>query len=243
MLAVQDVYVAERLAGVSLQVPAGKVTAVCGPNGAGKSTLLEVLAGLLPPATGQVLLEGDPLASLLPRIRAQRIGYLPQAGEAAWNLSVRTLAGLGRLPHATGAEADQCATEAALTALDLAALAHRPLATLSGGERARAMLARVLASEPEVILADEPLANLDLAHQAALLGHFRALAAAGRAVVLVLHDLPAAMNHADQVVVLDRGRVAAAGLPATALAPDVIASVWGVRAQWFGPPGARALSL
>lgn len=243
MLAAHDVHLPERLAGVSLQVPAGRITAVCGPNGAGKSTLLEVLAGLLPPAAGQVLLDGEPLASLHPRERARRIGCLPQAGEAAWNLSVRTLAGLGRLPHAAGTEADRRATEAALTALDLAALADRPLATLSGGERARAMLARVLAGEPEVILADEPLANLDLAHQTALLGHVRALAAAGRAVVLVLHDLAAAMNHADQVVVLDRGRVAAAGAPATALAPDVIASVWGVRAQWFGPPGALALSL
>lgn len=242
MLVGQDIHVAGRLAGVSLAVQPGQVTAVCGPNGAGKSTLLEVLAGLLPPAAGQVLLHGHLLAALPRRDRARRIGYLPQTGDAAWNVSVRTLVGLGRLPHAAGVAADRRAIDAALEVLDLGPLADRPLATLSGGERARAMLARVLAGEPDVILADEPLANLDLAHQAALLGHLRAVAAAGRAVVLVLHDLAAAMNQADHVIVLDQGRVVAAGAPDLALSARVIGQVWGVRARWLGTPGAMALA-
>lgn len=243
MLAAQDICVPGRLAGVSVGLKAGQITAVCGPNGAGKSTLLEVLAGLLQPAGGRVLLDGRPLASLSHRERAQRIGYLPQAGEAAWNLSVRTLASLGRLPHTSGAVEDRQAIDVALTALDLVSLADRPIASISGGERARAMLARVLAGEPEVILADEPLANLDLAHQAALLGYLRAVAAAGRSIVLVLHDLAVAMNHADQVIVLDEGRVAASGKPVEALSAAMICQVWGVRAEWLGVPGARALAI
>lgn len=243
MLAVRDIHVPGRLADLSLDVPAGQVTAVCGPNGAGKSSLLDVLAGLLPPAAGEVLLDGSPLADLAPRQRAQRIGYLPQTGEAAWNLSVRTLVGLGCLPHAAGADEDRRAVDAALVALDLVALADRPIATLSGGERARAMLARVLAGEPQVILADEPLANLDLAHQAVLLQQLRTMASAGWTVVLVLHDLAAAMNHADQVIVLDQGRLAACGLPVTALAESVISTVWGVPAKWLGGPGSWALSV
>jgi iron complex transport system ATP-binding protein len=243
MLAALDIHLPGRLAGVSLAVRPGQVTAVCGPNGAGKSSLLEVLAGLLEPAAGQVLLDDRQMAGLGHRKRAQRIGYLPQAGEAAWNLSVRTLAGLGRLPHSTGVAEDRRSVDAALTALELAPLADRPIATLSGGERARAMLARVLAGEPQVILADEPLANLDLAHQAVLLGHLRALAAEGRSVVLVLHDLAAAMNHADQVIVLDKGKVAASGAPNEALSAEVIGRVWGVRAEWLGSPGAMALAV
>lgn len=243
MLAARDLFLSGRLAGVSLDVAPGRITAVCGPNGAGKSSLLQVLAGLLPPAAGSVLLDGLPLATLSARQRARRIGFLPQAGEAAWNLSVRTMAGLGRLPHGTGPDENRRAVEAALTTLDLAALADRPLATLSGGERARAMLARVLAGEPDLVLADEPLASLDLAHQAALLAHLRTVAQAGRAVVLVLHDLAAAMNHADHVVVLDAGRLAASGPPQVALAEYVISAVWQVQAQWLGPPGAKALSL
>jgi len=115
------------------------------------------------------------------------------------------------------------------------------VSTLSGGERARALLARVLAGEPGWILADEPLAALDLAHQLALLARFRRAADSGAGVVLVLHDLALAINHADRVLVLDRGMLAADGRPEAALAEETIARVWGVRARWLGEPGARAL--
>ncbi len=237
------------LHGVSVALEPGRVTAICGPNGAGKSTLLSALAGLTDLDRGTVLLDGAPLTALPPRARAQAIGYLPQAGEVAWDVSVAHLVALGRLPHGDGDGAGRGAVHAALAALDLERFAARPVSQLSGGERARALLARVLAGEPRWILADEPLAALDLAHQLALLARLAeaararagAGAEAGAGVVLVLHDLALAMNHADRVLVLREGRLAADGAPEEALSEETIAQVWGVRARWLGEPGARAL--
>ncbi len=241
-LAAQNLYLAGRLDGVSITLRPGEVTAICGPNGAGKSSLLSCLAGLLAPMRGALALDGTPLLAMDPRKRAQEIGYLPQQGEIAWDLSVATLAGLGRLPWNAGVEADRLAVNAALLALDLDQFRDRPMSQLSGGEQARALLARVLAGQPRWLLADEPLANLDLAHQLALLRQFRTLAEQGTGVVLVLHDLAQAMNHADRVVVLERGKVAADGPPELALSETVIAQVWNVPARWLGEVGRRALA-
>lgn len=229
---------AEVLHDVSCALQPGTLTAICGPNGAGKSTLLAALAGLERPAGGHVWLDGQNLCHLPPRERARAIGYLPQSGEAAWDISVRSLAALGRLPHGDDGNAQ---IDAALAAAGISHLANRPLSTLSGGEKARALLARVLATQPRWILADEPLAALDLAHQLALLAHLRGAARGGTGAVLVLHDLALAMNHADRVLVLDQGRVAADGPPDIALGEDVIARVWQVQARWLGEAGARAL--
>lgn len=242
MLAAQDLSLAGRLGEVTLALKPGEVTAICGPNGAGKSSLLACLAGLLPPDHGCVSLDGSPLAGLSPRHRAQAIGYLPQQGEVAWNLSVETLVALGRLPWDAGPDADRAAVDAALVAFDLAELRQRSVSHLSGGELARVLLARVLAGKPQWILADEPLANLDLAHQLALLRQFKRLAGEGVGVCLVLHDLAQAMNHADRVVVLDGGRVVADGPPSDALSEATIARVWNVAVRWLGEPGAKALA-
>ncbi|MGX7895697.1 ABC transporter ATP-binding protein [Tsuneonella sp. HG222] len=228
-----------RLEGVSAVLRPGEITAICGPNGAGKSSLLQALAGLLP-VGGEVRLDDRALGSLHPRERARRIGYLPQAGEVAWDVSVRSLAALGRLPHGDGATEP---VDRALAALDLEHLAARPVSTLSGGERSRALLARVLAGEPHWILADEPLAALDLAHQAALLASLRRAARGGAGVVLVLHDLALAMNHADRAIVLNGGRLCADGPPRAALSEEEIHRVWGVRTRWLGEDGSRALSI
>lgn len=225
---------------VSAQLAPGTITAILGPNGAGKSSLLLGLAGLLAPAAGRVELDRRDLAALAPRERAQAIGYLPQAPEIAWNVSVESLVALGRLPWR-----DRGADEivAAIEALSLEDLRHRPASRLSGGERARVLLARVLAGNPRWILADEPLAALDLAHQLALIAHLKACAAGGQGVAVVLHDLGIAMNYADRVLVLDGGQLVADGAPAEALDPGLIAQVWGVKAEWLGPPGARALQI
>ena len=237
-LAAQDLRLRQRLDGVSLSLQPGGITAICGPNGAGKSSLLQCLAGLLMPDAGAVTLDDEDLRSLHPGARARAIGYLPQEGEIAWDVAVRSLVALGRLPHRDRGDAQ---VDAAIAALDLGALADRPVSQLSGGERARALLARVLAGEPRWILADEPLAALDLAHQLALLRHLRRAADEGAGVVLVLHDLALAMNHADRVIVLSSGTKAADGAPEEALSAAIIEQVWRVPARWLGEPGARAL--
>jgi iron complex transport system ATP-binding protein len=243
-LAACNLSVEGRLAGVTSELRPGEVTAICGPNGAGKSSLLAVLAGLLAPTGGEVLLDGAVLGAMPLQKRARAIGYLPQVPEVAWDLPVETLVSLGRLPWkgAPAAEAGE-AIEQAIAALDLQDLRHRPVSRLSGGERARALMARVLAGRPRWLLADEPLANLDLAHGGSLARHFRKQADAGAGVVLVLHDLAMAMNHADRVLVLDRGGLVADGPPVEALSPPVIAQVWQVRASWLGEPGSRALAI
>lgn len=243
MLEALGINIAGRLRGVTAQLHAGRVTAICGPNGAGKSTLLSALAGLIVPGSGTVTLLSKPLYQLTPQERACRIGYLPQSAQVAWNISVRTLVGLGRMPHRTDDAENARAVKEALGLMQIDDLADRALSDLSGGERARALLARVLATQPQWILADEPLAALDLAHQQALALRLRALAAQGRGVVVVVHDLALAMNHADHVIVLDKGTVAATGAPVKALSERVIADVWGLQTQWVGEPGHRALVM
>ena len=244
MLEARDITLRGRLESVGAVLRPGEVTAICGPNGAGKSSLLAVLAGLLAPERGEVLLDGAPFAALSLAQRAQTIGFLPQTPEVAWDMSVEALVSLGRLPWKGAlASETQAAIDTAIAALDLEAFRHRPVLQLSGGERARALMARVLATQPRWLLADEPLANLDLAHAAALVSRFGEQARAGRGVVLVLHDLAIAMNHADRVLVLDQGRLIADGPPEAALAEPVIARVWGIAARWLGTPGAMALAV
>lgn len=226
------------LHGVDAALRPGRVTAILGPNGAGKSTLLKAAAALVPPVKGRVLLGRDPVAGLEPRARARLLGYLPQDGEVHWNMRARDLVALGRSPHrspfAAPSPEDEAAIVCALAATDADALAHRPIAELSGGERARVLLARVLAGEPRWLLADEPLASLDPAHQADLLGRLRAFAVAdreeeGRGVALVLHDLVQAQRAADDALLLRDGRVHAFGPAAEVLTPDNIRAVFGVR--------------
>lgn len=213
------------LRAVSLRLAAGRVTAVLGANGAGKSTLLRALAGLVPAAAGRVLLDTRDVAGLLPRERAQAIGYLPQDAVVHWNMAVRDVVALGRLPHGGGT--GQIAN--ALTATGTAALATRAIRSLSGGERARVLLARVLAGEPRWLLADEPLASLDLRHQLETVALLRAVAARGVGVVTVLHDLGLALRLADEVVLLAEGAVLAHGAARETLTADAIAAAYGVR--------------
>ena len=238
-LSVKDVSLGKRLSGVTLALEPGTVTAICGPNGAGKSSLLEVMAGLLKPDTGETLLRDLLPGRDNPRERARRIGYLPQSPEIAWDVPVRGLIELGRMPHGDRAKGP---VDAAIDALDLRPFAQRRVLTLSGGETARVLLARILAGEPDWILA-EPLAALDLAHQRIIMRHLVSEARRGRGVALVLHDLAIALNHADRVVLLDRGAIVADGPPSEALSRESIERVFGVRSEWVGPPGRRALSV
>jgi iron complex transport system ATP-binding protein len=204
---------AEVLHGIDLAIDRARWTSVVGPNGAGKSTLLRVLAGLLAHG-GEVRLFGEQAAKLPHRLRAQRVSWLGQSGAAgegsADDLMVYDIAMLGRLPHqrwlAAPSEADREAVERALRSTQAWEWRDRPLGQLSGGERQRVLLARALAVEAELLLMDEPLANLDPPHQADWMQAVRALVAEGRTVVSVLHELPMALA-ADALVVMDKGRV------------------------------------
>lgn len=211
---------------------AGQVTVILGANGAGKSTLLTCLAGLREPDAGHVLLEGQPLKSLSPQLRARLIGLLPQQADIHWNVNVRTLVALGRQPHRGRwglGPADEHAIDAAMTAADCAHLAKRKVQRLSGGEQARVLLARVLAGEPRWILADEPFASLDPAHQLDAACCLRAAAAKGVGVAVVLHDLTQAARLADRVIVMKEGSVLASGPVSDVMTPPVLEAAYGVR--------------
>lgn len=197
------------LDGVSLHLPRGRWLAVVGPNGAGKSTLLQALAGLLP-CSGQVSVLGDALGALPARERARRLAWLGQGQGVAGELTVWDVALLGRLPHqgwlGGSSAADHAAARAALQATGAWDWRERPVAALSGGERQRVLLARALATQAPVLLLDEPLAHLDPPHQADCLALMRAHAAAGGAVISVLHELSLALQ-ADELLVMQAARV------------------------------------
>jgi len=197
------------LHGIDLQFPAGRWTAIVGPNGAGKSTLLRVLAGLLA-HEGDVFLGDRNMASVKAKARARQISWLGQGEDAADDLSVYDVAMLGRLPHqpwlASPSAQDRVATESALRATQSWEWRNRPLGQLSGGERQRVLLARALAVEADILLMDEPLANLDPPHQADWLMLVRSIAATGKTVVSVLHETSMALQ-ADDMVVMSAGRI------------------------------------
>ena len=227
--------------GVDLSLAPGEVVAIIGRNGSGKSTLLKVAAGILRPASGRVLLDGEDLAAIPARRAARSIAGVAQEEDVDFPYSVRDVVSLGRIPHsgafARESDRDRAAVEAALAALDLVELAERPIPSLSGGERRRAFLARALAQEPAVLLLDEPTAHLDLGHEAALLAVVRALARARDvAVAIALHDLNLVGLVADRVVLLDGGRVQAIGPPIEVLGGG--AALRGVRCR--GGDGRRA---
>ena len=210
----------------------GRVTVILGANGAGKSTLLTCLAGLRAPDQGTITLAGEQVLSLPPRVRAQRIGLLPQRGEVHWDIDAQTLVGLGRLPHCGRwgmTPTDHAAVAAALAATDCTQLALRSVQRMSGGEQARVLLARVLAGAPAWLLADEPLASLDPAHQLDVLEQLRQRAQQGVGVVVVLHDLTQAARIADDVLILREGHLLASGRAADVLTPDVLAAAYDVQ--------------
>lgn len=217
-LRVTDLHVALRgrsvIGGMTAHFEAGRVTAVLGPNGAGKSTLLSCLAGLLQPSSGRVMLDGADLRTLDGRVRAQRIGLLPQNGDVHWDIDVATLVSLGRLPHRGRwgvTPQDTAAIDRAMRATDVTDFAARSAKRLSGGERSRVLLARVLAGEPRWLLADEPLASLDPAHQLDVLERLRDVARRGAGVLLVVHDLTQAARIADDILLIRDGQIVAAG--------------------------------
>jgi iron complex transport system ATP-binding protein len=219
------------LHGIDVSFTAGCWTSIVGPNGAGKSTLLKVLAGLLP-HTGSITLLGQPLDEIPSRRRAQQLAWLGQNESSADDLTVFDVAMLGRLPHqpwlSSPSAADHAAVEQALRATQAWDWRSRALGQLSGGERQRVLLARALAVQAQVLLMDEPLANLDPPHQADWLGIVRALVARGVTVVSVLHEVSMAL-HADEVVIMADGRVLHHGAAHHADTHAAVEAVFGGR--------------
>lgn len=221
------------LDGIDLRLNPGEFVGLLGPNGAGKTSLLRAMLGLLP-------FEGQSsLAALPAAIRAKQAAFLPQSREIAWPMQVESLVALGRIAHPGAARrTDRAAVDRALAALGLNALRHRIATELSGGEQARVLIARALAQETPVLIADEPISGLDPAMQIEVMRLFRHLAGQGGTVLAALHDLGLAARHCTRLLLLHRGRILADGPPEAVLTPDNLHDVFGIRAHIeAGPEG------
>ncbi|MFD3324848.1 heme ABC transporter ATP-binding protein [Streptomyces sp. NPDC058701] len=232
----------EVLAGIELSARAGEVLALVGPNGAGKSTLLAALAADLPAAAGEIRIDGRPVGDWSAADLALRRSVLPQSAALSFPFPVEDVVRMGRAPWAGTpfAESDEEAVAAAMAATEVADFAGRAFSALSGGERARVALARVLAQRAPLLLLDEPTAALDLRHQELVLRICRERAAAGDAVVVVLHDLGLAAAYADRAAVLHDGRIAADGPPSEVFGDALLSRVYRQPVEVFAHPRSGA---
>ncbi|QDC00763.1 ABC transporter ATP-binding protein [Mesorhizobium sp. 8] len=230
---------------ISFAVGPGELVGLIGPNGAGKSTLLRAVMGLTP-ATGGIVLDGEDGRVLTAARRALKVAFVAQNRDVAWAMSVEALVALGRLPHLPRLSplraADRAAVDTAMRMMDVEAYRERQATALSGGELARVLAARALAQETPLLLADEPAAGLDPAHQIGLMRAFRSLAEQGRSVVVSTHDLALAARSCTRLILLDRGRVVADGTPEAVVTADNLQSVYRVRA-YFGEVEGRMIVL
>lgn len=229
-----------------IELRPGEIVGLIGPNGAGKSSLLKAVLGLRARVSGAVLLDGEAFETVPPRERARRVAYLAQEGRVEWRLTARDVVALGRRPHqpSFGGPTRACrgAVARALAAVEAADLADRPVSVLSGGERARVLLARALAVEAPLLLADEPTAALDPYHQLQVMEILKARAERGVGVLVVLHDLGLAARFMDRLVLMSEGAVVAEGAPEAVLDDATLAAVYRVSAV-RGSEGGRSWVL
>jgi iron complex transport system ATP-binding protein len=230
----------------TLALQPGKLVAIVGPNGAGKTTILRAMAGLTP-ITGKITLGDTDIIALSRRERACKIAYLPQGHQVHWPLSARNIVALGRYPHglADPEKLDAVHANAVQTAMErteTTEFADRPIMSLSGGERARVMLARVLAVEAKLLLADEPTASLDPRHQITVMKDLLAESRAGALVIVVTHDIWLASRLADEMVLMDKGRVISHGAPHEVLTDARLAEVYGISVRRLHSEGETLLA-
>ena len=227
------------LKGLSFDIEAGEFVGLIGPNGAGKSTLLRAVLGLVR-SQGQVAVAGQDTAVMTAQERAHHLAYLPQERDIAWPVSVEMLVSLGRAPHRPAfaglTDRDAEIMDRAMRRMDVEAFRNRPVTELSGGEKARVLIARALAQDAPLLLADEPIAGLDPAHQIALMRVFAELAGEGRSVVASMHDLGLAARWCSRLLLLDRGVIVADGPPRAVLTARLLRSVYGVE-TYLGDAG------
>jgi iron complex transport system ATP-binding protein len=219
------------LAGCSLVLEQGELVALVGPNGAGKTSMLRTILGAVA-ATGEVTSNEKRLASLTPIERAQQIAYLPQNGQIHWPMPVRDIVALGRLPYAGStndtSKVSHDMVESALAQCQITHLENRNAATLSGGERARVLLARAIVTRSKILLADEPLGSLDPAHQLDTMKSLREYTLNGSGVIVVMHDIAMGVRFADRVIVMHQGRIVADGEGGKLLRAGILDQIFGV---------------
>lgn len=225
------------LGGVSLDLDGANFVGLIGPNGVGKTTLVRAIANLIP-FEGSITIDGVAVGAMEANTRARGLAYLAQGAESHWPLTVERLVELGRLPHLepfrAPQAADKAAVERAMRAADIEMFRNRNVLTLSGGERARVLLARALAVEAPLLLVDEPVSSLDPYHQLGVMEVLRDYARAGRMVIAVLHDLSLAARYCDRLVLLNEGRIHADGTPREVLSAENLRAVYRVEAQISG---------
>lgn len=217
---------------IDIEIRAGEMLGLIGPNGAGKTTLLRLLAGLLSPDRGRLMLDGITYNKLSPEVRARKIAYLAQNGTAHWPMSVERIVALGRLPHLSSwqgpGKKDEEIIRQVMNQTDIVHLEQRLFNALSGGEQARVLLARALAAEPDILLVDEPVSALDPAHQLEVMSLLRSYCDQGGAVVVVLHDLRLASHYCHRLQLLFNQTTLATGSVEEVLAPANVEEAFGI---------------
>ena len=225
---------------VDFRIPSGKVTVILGPNGCGKSTLLKALCGIIPADSGQVVLDGENILTLPQRQLAQRVAYLAQSRQIP-DITVERLVLHGRFPYLgyprRYRKEDYAIADAAMKTMGAAELADELVQNLSGGQRQKVYIAMALAQDTPVILLDEPTTYLDISHQLQLMQQARMLAAQGKTVAMIIHDLPHAFQTADHMILMQEGKIVADGTPEQIYASGMISSVFGVRLCRTGTEG------
>lgn len=229
--------------GMNAEFRGGEFVAIVGPNGAGKSSMLALLAGDIEPSSGSVLLDGSPISEVDTKLLARRRAVMTQSNEVTFPFGVREVVEMGRYPWADTDKQgeDQSKVHDAMTRVEVDYLVSRKITALSGGERARVALARVLAQDTEILILDEPTSALDIRHQELVLQLLKERSQDGALVIVVLHDVEAAAAYADRVVLLERGRVRANGSPTSVLSSALLSEVYQYQVNVSG--GVSALSI